>query len=77
MANELYKQYGANDSKASNLPDDGGFADFVQQFQQFKSQFRGNPQEQIQRMLQSGQISQEQLNKAQQLAQQFIRFLPR
>lgn len=76
MANELYKQYGGNDSKVNNLPDDGGFADFIQQFQQFKLQFRGNPQEQIQRMLQSGQISQEQLNKAQQLAQQFIRFWP-
>lgn len=84
MANSLYKQYGGNGFNANNQPnnnvsqsDDGGFADFVQQFQQFKSQFRGNPQEQIQRMLQSGQISQEQLNKAQQLAQQFIRFLPR
>lgn len=84
MANNLYEQYGGNGFNANNQPnnnvsqpDDGGFADFIQQFQQFKSQFRGNPQEQIQRMLQSGQISQEQLNKAQQLAQQFIRFLPR
>lgn len=74
MANELYNQFGKNNS---NKPDDGGFSEFVQQFQQFKSQFRGNPQEQIQRMLQSGQISQAQLNQAQQLAQQFIRFLPR
>lgn len=77
MANELYKQYGANDNSSSNQPNDGGFADFVQQFRQFKSQFRGNPQAEIQRMLQSGQRSQEQLNQAQQLAQQFIRFLPR
>ena len=77
MANELYKQYGGNDSKVNNLPDDGGFADFVQQFRQFQSQFRGNPQVEIQRMLQSGQISQEQLNQAQPLAQQSIRFLPR
>lgn len=77
MANELYKQYGANDSKTNNLPNDGGFADFVQQFQQFKSQFRGNPQEQIQCMLQSGQISQARLDQAQQLAWQFIRFWPR
>lgn len=74
MANELYNQFGKNNN---NKPDDGGFADFVQQFRQFKSQFCGNPQVEIQRMLQSGQRSQEQLNQAQQLAQQFIRFLPR
>lgn len=74
MANELYNQFGKNNN---NKPDDGGFSEFVQQFQQFKAQFRGNPQAEIQRMLQSGQISQAQLNQAQQLAQQFIRFLPR
>lgn len=74
MANELYNQFGKSNN---NKPDDGGFSKFVQQFQQFKSQFQGNPQEQIQRMLQTGQISQAQLNQAQQLAQQFIKFLPR
>lgn len=74
MANELYNQFGKSNN---NKPDDGGFSEFVQQFQQFKSQFQGNPQEQIQRMLQTGQISQAQLNQAQQLAQQFIKFLPR
>lgn len=74
MANELYNQFGKSNN---NKPDDGGFSEFVQQFQQFKSQFQGNPQEQIQRMLQTGQKSQAQLNQAQQLAQQFIKFLPR
>ena len=74
MANELYNQFGKSNN---NKPDDGGSSEFVQQFQQFKSQFQGNPQEQIQRMLQTGQKSQAQLNQAQQLAQQFIKFLPR
>lgn len=42
----------------------------MQQFMQFKNSFRGNPQEQVRQMLQSGQISQEQYNQAVQQAQQ-------
>ncbi len=47
------------------------FQNLMQRFQQFKSTFQGDPQQEIQKMLQSGRISQEQLNKAQQFAQQF------
>lgn len=47
------------------------FQNLMQRFQQFKSTFHGDPQQEIQKMLQSGRISQEQLNKAQQFAQQF------
>ena len=43
----------------------------IQQFQQFKKQMQGvNPQEEVQKLLQSGKISQSQLDKAQQMAQQ-------
>ena len=51
--------------------------DFVNQWRQFRTQYQGDPRQQIQQMLQSGQITQEQLNRAQQLAQQFIRLIPR
>lgn len=48
-----------------------GPGNMLQQFQQFKKQMQGaNPQEEVQKLLQSGKISQEQLNKAQQMAQQ-------
>lgn len=40
----------------------------IQQFNQFKSSYTGNPQQQIQQMLNSGQISQEQYNQAVQTA---------
>ena len=43
----------------------------VQQFQQFRNTFRGNPQAQVQQMLQSGRISQDDYNRAVQMAQQF------
>ena len=43
----------------------------MQQFMQFKNSFKGNPQEQIQQMLNSGKITQEQYNNAVKQAQEF------
>lgn len=47
----------------------------VQRFQQFKRQFSGNPQQQVQQLLNSGKVSQEQYNKAVQMAQQLQQML--
>lgn len=47
-------------------------------FQKFMQQMQGkNPNEEINRLLQSGRISQQQLNQAQQMAQQFMRMFKR
>ena len=43
---------------------------FLQRFQQFQRLFRGDPQQQIQQMLNSGKVSQAQYNNAVQMAQQ-------
>lgn len=43
----------------------------LQKFQQFRQGFQGNPQQMIQQMMNSGKISQEQYNRAVQMAQQF------
>lgn len=40
----------------------------IQRFMQFKQQFRGNPQEQVQQLLNSGRISQAQYDQAVQMA---------
>lgn len=53
----------------------GNFRQMMQQFQQFKATFRGDPKAEVERMLQSGQINQQQLNMVQGLAQQFQQFL--
>lgn len=42
----------------------------MQRFMQFKQQFHGNPQEQVQQLLNSGKISQAQYNQAVQMANQ-------
>jgi len=47
----------------------------IQRFLQFKQNFTGDPRAQIQQMLNSGQITQEQYNQAVQIAQQFQQML--
>lgn len=56
------------DAMGGNMPGNNILA----QFQQFRKQMQGkNPHEEINKLLQSGAISQGQLNEAQQMAQQF------
>ena len=50
---------------------------FLQRFNQFRQNFSGDPQQQIQRMLNSGQITQDQYNRAVQQAQNIMRMLGR
>ena len=46
-----------------------------QQFKQFKQNFKGDPKAEVEKMLQSGKISQQQLNQVQQMAGQFQHML--
>lgn len=48
----------------------GNMQNFMQQFQQFKRTFSGDPQQTINEMLKNGQINQSQLEQAKQMAQQ-------
>lgn len=57
MNNSIYSEFGNNN--------------MVSQFQKFKQEMQGkNPQEEVNKLLQSGRISQQQLNQIQQLAMQ-------
>ena len=47
----------------------------MQQFQQFRNNFQGNPQQMVQQMLQSGRITEAQLNQAMHMARQFQHFV--
>lgn len=64
--NQLFTQLNTGSQSQNNL---------ISRFQKFRQSFSGNPQEQIQRMLNSGQISQEQYNRAVQQAQSLSRLL--
>lgn len=61
MSNPIYNALGGG------MPQNS----IVSQFQQFVQQMKGkNPNEEINKLLQSGAINQQQLNQAQQMAQQ-------
>jgi F0F1-type ATP synthase delta subunit len=50
---------------------------FVKQLQQFKNTFRGDPGQALNQLLQSGRVTQEQLNRATQIANQYKGMLPK
>lgn len=62
-------------NQMSNNGNAGGLPNIIQQFQQFRQAFKGDPRQQIQQMLNSGRISQAQYNQAVQLAQQLQQML--
>ncbi len=45
----------------------------LQQFNQFRQNFQGDPKAEVEKLLQSGQLNQQQLNQLQQMAQVFQR----
>ena len=62
MSNPIFNALGGNMMPGNNM---------LAQFQQFRKQMQGkNPHEEINKLLQIGAISQQELNQAQQMAQQ-------
>lgn len=59
MANQLFKMMNAN-----------GGNQLLQRVQQLKQQMGGDPQQHIQQLLNSGKVTQEQYNRAVQMANQ-------
>ena len=47
------------------------FQVMMQRFQQFKQTFQGDPKAEVEKLLQSGKMSQQQLNQLQQMAKLF------
>lgn len=72
MNNPLFKLLGGQMPIPGRM---GNMQNLVQQFQQFRNSFRGDPRQQIQQMLNSGRVSQEQYNNAMRMAQQMQNLL--
>lgn len=53
----------------------GNVQNLLTQYKQFRNTFSGDPQQKIQEMLSSGQITQQQINQAQNMAAQFKHLL--
>ena len=69
MSNPFYQAMGGNVNPLGN------FGQLVQKFQQFKTSFQGDPKAEVEKMLQSGALTQEKLNRAQAMARQFQNLL--
>ena len=65
MSNPLFQMF-------SNQGPMGGM---IQKFQQFQQMFRGDPRQQIQQLMNTGRVNQQQYNQALQMAQQMRRML--
>lgn len=59
MSNPLYKSINQNQPTANNL---------IQRFNQFRQNFHGDPRQQVQQLLNSGRVTQQQYNEAMQKA---------
>lgn len=66
MSNPLYQQMQQQQQQSGSL---------FQQFQNFRRNFKGDPQQQIRQMMQSGQVNQQQYDRAVQMANQFRHLL--
>ena len=64
MANPLLQTLGGGQMPGQM----GQFQNMVQQFRQFQQSFQGDPKAEVEKLVQSGRISQQQLNQLQQAA---------
>ena len=53
----------------------GQFQNMVQQFRQFQNSFHGDPKAEVENLVQSGKISQQQLNQLQELSRHLLQLV--
>lgn len=62
-------------NQLGKAPQGNNMMQMLQQFQQFKNGFHGNAQEQVQQLLNSGKVTQEQYNQAVRMANTLQNFM--
>lgn len=55
----------------------GQMQQMLSAFQRFKAEFKGDPQQEVQKLLNSGQMTQQQYNQLQQMANQMAHMMSR
>ena len=68
MANSLYN------SMRGQMPNNP-YSQIIQEARNLKSSFRGNPRDEVQKLLNSGRMSQQQFNQYSQIAQQIVQMM--
>lgn len=70
MSNPLFEQLGGQ------MPNNN-IMQIINEIQNFQKTFKGNPKEEVKKLLNSGQISQQQFNEFAQIANQLMAFMPK
>ena len=70
MGSSLFNLFTSQASAPSNP-----MGNMLSQFNKFRSAFNGDPRQEVQKLLQSGQMSQEQFNQLSQAATQFQKMM--
>ena len=65
MSNSLFNTFGAPN----------GMSQIINQINDFKNNFKGDPKAEVERMMQSGQLSQDQFNQYAQMANEIYRYI--
>jgi len=73
MPNPLYNQLGGGQMSGPM----GQMQQMMSEFKRFRESFKGDPQQEIQKLLNSGQMTQAQYNELAQTAQQMARMMGR
>ncbi len=75
MANPIFQALGGG---MPNLPGPmSNFAQMMQQFNQFRATFQGDPKAEVERLLKSGEMTQQQFNQLQAIATKIMQFIPK
>ena len=69
--NPLYNVLGGQNQTFN----DGGFSNFIAQVKQLQQTFQGDPRAEVQRLLNSGQMTQQQFNQLSQMANQVMNLM--
>lgn len=70
MANPIRQLVNTNSLRNDSFTEYGGVQGVLSKFNEFRNQFRGNPQDIVNNMLKSGRINEGQLKQAEALAHQ-------
>lgn len=65
MNNSLYNSFGAQNN----------ISQIVNDFNNFKNNFKGDPRAEVEKMMRSGQLSQEQFNQYAQMANELSKYI--
>ena len=66
MNNSIFQSFGAQQNPFSQL---------ISEVNNFKKSFNGDPRAEVERMLKSGQLSQEQFNQYAQIANELVKYM--